>query len=292
MLGIKNLNSTSKPWIVPLITESHKYHGKKKRYILVKNEDLRKDKLTMYVSKWLKKIGGDEIIVNTYNVLPYRYNYGWIEILDDTITLYDVIDVRKTTLLNYIMDLNPTGTITNMRQTFIKSCVSSCVLCYILGVGDRHTENILINKWGDLIHIDFTYLLGEDPKHVDVEMKITNDMLEALGGKGSANFIKFKKICGGIYKKIRKRSGLWYILLSYLSFVEPPIYPYYNNNKLIKNYVIDKLIPGEFDEECSLQISNIVENSSNPSYMEKISDISHKVSNKVKQYYNTMFSMD
>ena len=86
--------------------------------------------------------------------------------MDDTITLYDVIDVRKTTLLNYIMDLNPTGTITDMRETFIKSCVSSCVLCYILGVGDRHTENILINKWGDLIHIDFSYLLGEDPKHV------------------------------------------------------------------------------------------------------------------------------
>ena len=292
LLGIKNLNSASKPWIVPLITESHKYHGKKKRYILVKNEDLRKDKLTMYVSKWLKKIGGEEIIVNTYNVLPYRYNYGWIEILDDTITLYDVIDVRKTTLLNYIMDLNPTGTINDMRQTFIKSCVSSCVLCYILGVGDRHTENILINKWGDLIHIDFSYLLGEDPKHVDVEMKITNDMLEALGGKGSANFVKFKKICGRIYKKIRKRSGLWYILLSYLSFVEPPIHPYYNNNKLIKNYVIDKLIPGEFDEECSLQISNIVENSSNPSYIETLSDFTHNMSNKVKQYYSTMFAMD
>tara|TARA_B100000575_G_scaffold294536_1_gene311260 strand:- start:24234 stop:26270 length:2037 start_codon:yes stop_codon:yes gene_type:complete len=292
LIGIKKLNSTSKPWIIPLITETYKYHGKTKRYILVKREDLRKDKLTMYVSKWLKRICGDELIVNTYNVLPYRYNYGWIEILDNTITLYDLIEVRQTTLLNYIMDLNPNETIQKMRETFIKSCVSSCVLCYILGVGDRHTENILINKWGDLIHIDFSYLLGEDPKHVDVEMKITNDMVEALGGKQSANFMRFKVICGKIYKKIRKRSGLWYILLSYLSFIEPSIYPYYNNNQLIKDYVIEKLIPGEFDEECSLQISNIVENSSNPSYMETISDLSHKVSNRVKQFYNTMFTME
>jgi len=289
VIGIKKLNSSSRPWVVPLITETHRYHGKKERYILVKNEDLRKDKLTMYVSKWLKKICGEDIIVNTYNVLPYRYNYGWIEILDDTITLYDVINIRQTTLLNYIMDLNPKKPIHYMRETFIKSCVSSCVLCYILGVGDRHTENILINKWGDLIHIDFSYLLGEDPKHVDVEMKITNDMLVALGGKQSGNFIKFKDICGKMYKKIRKRSGLWYMLLSYLSFIEPPIYPYYNNNELIKNYVIDKLIPGEFDEECSSQISNIVEKSSNPSYMEQLSDISHQFGNKVKNVYNSIF---
>ena len=123
-------------------------------------------------------------------------------------------------------------------------------------------------------------------------MKITNDMLEALGGKKSENFSNFKRICEIVYKKIRKRSGLWYLLLSYLSFIEPPIHPYYNNSKIIKDYVIDKLIPGEFDEECSLQISNIVESSSNPSYMETISDISHKVSNKVKQYYSTMFAMD
>ena len=292
LLGIKKLNSSSQPWIIPLLTESESTYGKKKQYILVKNEDLRKDKLTMYVSKWLKRICGDDIIINTYNVLPYRYNYGWIEILDNTITLYDVIEVKQTTLLNYIMDLNPSETINVMRQTFIKSCVSSCVLCYILGVGDRHTENILINKWGDLIHIDFSYLLGEDPKHVDVEMKITNDMLEALGGKKSENFRQFKKICEIVYKKIRKRSGLWYLLLSYLSFIEPPIHPYYNNNNLIKNYVIDKLIPGEFDEECSLQISNIVESSSNSTYMEQLSDLSHKVSNKAKELYNTMFTMD
>ena len=76
----------------------------------------------MYVSKWLKRICGDELIVNTYNVLPYRYNYGWIEILDNTITLYDLIEVRQTTLLNYIMDLNPNETIKDARNLYKKLC--------------------------------------------------------------------------------------------------------------------------------------------------------------------------
>ena len=75
-MGLKRLNSSSQPWVVPLITENHMSHGKKKLFILVKNEDLRKDKLTMYVSKWMKRICGNDIIINTYNVIPYRYNYG------------------------------------------------------------------------------------------------------------------------------------------------------------------------------------------------------------------------
>ena len=49
------LSSNSKPYIVPLII--YKRSGNQKvRYIkniLIKNEDLRKDKLTMYVSKWI-----------------------------------------------------------------------------------------------------------------------------------------------------------------------------------------------------------------------------------------------
>ena len=74
---------------------------------------------------------------------------------------------------NYIMDLNPQITVNNMRQKFIQTCVSSCVLYYVLGVGDRHLENILVTKTGKLLHIDFSYILGDDPKNLGVEMKIT-----------------------------------------------------------------------------------------------------------------------
>ena len=97
----------------------------------------------------------------------------------------------------------------------------------------------------------------------------------------------FKKLCSHIYKIIRKRSSLWYILLTFLAFNKPEIEPYYNNYTFIKNYVIKKLIPGEFDEEGSMQIKEIVEKSSNSSMLEQISDFTHIISNKVKNvtYY-------
>ena len=278
--NIKQINSATKPYIIPLKIITN-YRNIKIKSILVKNEDLRKDKLTMYISKWLKYICND-LIVSTYNILPYTENYGWIEIIENAITLYDIKHKQNTTLQNYIMDLNPKRTIEELRNSFINTCVSSCVLCYMLGVGDRHTENIIINKYGELVHIDFSYIMGEDPKNIEVEMKITPDMLQMLGGKNSKHFQIFKKYCSHIYKIIRKRSSLWYMLLTFLAFNKPEIYPYYNNYKFIKNYVIKKLIPGEFDEEGSMQIKEIVEKSSNSSMLEQISDFTHIISNKVK----------
>tara|TARA_Y100000389_G_scaffold168329_1_gene173927 strand:+ start:3906 stop:5960 length:2055 start_codon:yes stop_codon:yes gene_type:complete len=283
--NIKQINSSTKPYIIPLKVITN-YRNVRIKSILVKNEDLRKDKLTMYISKWLKYICND-LLVSTYNILPYTEKYGWIEIIEDAITLYDIKHKKNTTLQNYIMDLNPKRTIEELRNNFINTCVSSCVLCYILGVGDRHTENIIINKYGELVHIDFSYIMGEDPKNIEVEMKITPGMLQMLGGKKSKHFQLFKKLCSHIYKIIRKRSSLWYMLLTFLAFNKPEIYPYYNNYKFIKTYVIKKLIPGEFDEEGSMQIKEIVEKSSNSSMLEQLSDFTHTISNKVKNvsYY-------
>ena len=141
-----------------------------------------------------------------------------------------------------------------MRAKFIQTCVSSCVLCYVLGVGDRHLENILVTSSGKLLHIDFSYILGDDPKKLEVEMKITQDMLNMLGGKSSNCFQKFKQDCKEAYKKLRHRSSLWYILLTYLSFTVPTIDNFkYTENK-IKNHVIERLVPGENDKEASICI--------------------------------------
>ena len=148
---------------------------------------------------------------------------GWIEMVEQSNTLYDIKYKFKSTLQNYIMDLNPNSTVNQIREKFIKTCVSSCVLCYVLGVGDRHMENILVTKKGKLLHIDFSYILGDDPKHLKVEMKITEDMLQMLGGQNSESFKKFKKYCKEAYKLLRQRSSLWYILLTYLEFSIPSI---------------------------------------------------------------------
>uniref|UniRef100_A0A158PBT9 PI3K/PI4K domain-containing protein n=1 Tax=Angiostrongylus cantonensis TaxID=6313 RepID=A0A158PBT9_ANGCA len=64
-------------------------------------------------------------------------------------------------------------------------------MCYVLGVGDRHLDNLLLCESGRLFHVDFGFILGRDPKPLPPPMKLTNEMLQAMGG------IKSKKGAGG-----------------------------------------------------------------------------------------------
>ena len=38
-----------------------------------------------------------------------------------------------------------------------------CVMTYVLGVGDRHLDNLLVTTSGRIFHVDFAYLFGQGP---------------------------------------------------------------------------------------------------------------------------------
>ena len=47
-----------------------------------------------------------------------------------------------------------------IRDVFIRSAAGYCVASYVLGLGDRHCDNIMINnKEGNFLHIDFGHFL-------------------------------------------------------------------------------------------------------------------------------------
>jgi phosphatidylinositol kinase/protein kinase (PI-3 family) len=82
-----------------------------------------------------------------------------------------------------------TPTFEKAQDNFLRSLVGYSVVCYILQIKDRHNANILMDREGHIMHIDFGYVLGDTPKMGKVPIfserapfKLSAEFWEVLGG--------------------------------------------------------------------------------------------------------------
>uniref|UniRef100_A0A0A9YDS8 Phosphatidylinositol 3-kinase, root isoform n=1 Tax=Lygus hesperus TaxID=30085 RepID=A0A0A9YDS8_LYGHE len=102
---------------------------------------------------------------------------------------------------------------TAAMSRYVRSFAGYSVFSFVFGIGDRHLENILLRRDGRLLHVDFGYILGNDPKPFPPPMKISKEMIDVLGGPQNAQYIEFKSYCSSAYNILRKHASLLLNLL-------------------------------------------------------------------------------
>ena len=131
------------------------------------------------------------------------------------------------------------ATLNKKLESYINSCAGYCVVTFLLGIGDRHLENLMIDKNGRLFHIDFGYILGRDPKPMPPPIKLCKEMVECMGGKGSKNFLDFQQKCVNAYWVLRENARV--IVNMFYLMIDSGI-PELNNIDNLKESV-DALMP-------------------------------------------------
>lgn len=241
--NIRVIQSNSRPVIIPFIGNN------KKKPIMYKEDDIRKDYVILGIINIIHKLLQDELAedipIVKYRVMPTSEKTGYIEIVENAKNIYQII--QKDSIQNYILNHNSTSTVSDIKDRFIKSTALYCVISYLFGFGDRHLENIMISESGLLFHIDFGYILGQDPKYTSNKyLRVTPEIVNVIGGQDTENYVKFSGICTKIYTCLRRHVNLFSNLLSVIELIDPSI-----TSDIIKNEIFDRFEVGENNIEAA-----------------------------------------
>ena len=210
-----------------------------------------------------------------YSVLPLDSTQGFIEIVEHSQTIQEIQN-NKFSIQNYILEHNPQLTIHEIRNRFTKSCAVYCVISYLLGIGDRHLDNIMITQSGYLFHIDFSFILGYTAKMLSPEIKITPDMIDAMGGDKSIYFTLFKDTCKQSFTQLRRHTNIFLSMLLMLSRYCPSIDNHKYTKEYIENQVLLRFMPGENNEQAELRFITKFDKNRKSTYSNMLLDYCHK----------------
>ncbi|CAG0883100.1 unnamed protein product [Darwinula stevensoni] len=182
--------------------------------IMKQGDDLRQDQLILQMISLMDKLlrrDNLDLKLTPYRVLATSTKHGFVQFIE-SVPIAEALTLDGS-IQGYLRRHNPSdsgpyGISADVLDNYVRSCAGYCVITYLLGVGDRHLDNLLLTRNGKMFHIDFGYILGRDPKPMPPPMKLSREMVEAMGGLSSEHYQQFRKQAYIAFLSLRRHANL------------------------------------------------------------------------------------
>ncbi|CAI2345544.1 unnamed protein product [Caenorhabditis sp. 36 PRJEB53466] len=290
--------------------------------IFKNGDDLRQDMLVLQVLEVMDNIwkaANIDCCLSPYAVLPMGEMIGIIEVVPNCRTIFEIqcgsgivntavrgIDpnfmnkwIRKKcgleeekkkdkktvpTDLDAAANAQATKKYFESVDRFLYSCVGYSVSTYIMGIKDRHSDNIMLTEDGKLFHIDFGHILGHGKTKLGIQRDrqpfvLTEHFLTVIrSGKSvdgnSHELQKFKSLCVEAYDVMWKNRDLFVSLFTLMLGMELPELSTKEDLDHLKKTLCCK---AETKEEASKFFAGVYEETFNSSWSTKTNWLFHAV---------------
>eukprot|EP01091_Cochliopodium_minus_P009002 TRINITY_DN2134_c2_g1_i2.p1 TRINITY_DN2134_c2_g1~~TRINITY_DN2134_c2_g1_i2.p1 ORF type:complete len:1422 (+),score=367.59 TRINITY_DN2134_c2_g1_i2:21-4286(+) len=201
-------------------------------YVIFKDgDDLRQDVLTLQMLNIMDKLWKQNdchLYLTSYKCVATGEDCGFIEVVLNSKTTADIqrsaggasAVFKKTPIKTWLSEKNPKEKdYEEAVQNFMVSLAGYCVATYVLGIGDRHNDNIMVSNSGFLFHIDFAHFLGNIMKFAGIKRETAPFVLTPefayviTGGKEkpekSSSFQKFINHTTSAYNILRQNANIF-----------------------------------------------------------------------------------
>ncbi|XP_012237472.1 phosphatidylinositol 4-phosphate 3-kinase C2 domain-containing subunit beta isoform X1 [Bombus vosnesenskii] len=237
-------------------------------------DDLQQDMLTLQMMRimdklWLKE--GLDLKMVTFACVPTGYKRGMIEMVTNAETLRKIQvefgltgSFKDRPIAEWLAKHNPSELeYERAVENFTASCAGYSVATYILGICDRHNDNIMLKTSGHLFHIDFGKFLGDAQmfgnfKRDRTPFVLTSDMAYVINGgdKPSAKFHHFVDLCCQAFNVVRKHGNL---ILHLFGLMTSSGIPGVTVDAV--SYVQKALLPEQTNPEAAATFARMIESS-------------------------------
>lgn len=265
---------TSNTLPLRLVFHTPEMTGTNNEAIFKVGDDLRQDMITLQMIRimdklWLKE--GLDLKIVTFTCIATELRKGMVELVPEAETLRKIQtelgltgSFKDRPIAEWLQKYNTSELEYQQAvENFTLSCAGYCVATYILGVCDRHNDNIMLKTSGHIFHIDFGKFLGDSQMFGNIKRDrtpfvLTSDMAYVINGgdKPSKKFQYFIDLCGQAFNIIRSHKNIFFTLFTLMTSSGIP-----GMSTNAVSYIQKALLPDMCEAEATAHFTHMIQDS-------------------------------